>query len=330
MLSPTKGFYMLLDVLFLSAGLALLYFGAEYLVRGSANVAMILGVSPLMVGLTVVAFGTSAPELVACLMAVYQGVGDIALGNVIGSNIANIGLVLGMAAVVSAIVIEQGSGKSELCIMFGFTALFIILSLDGVISRLDGFIFVSGIVSFTVYCIIVARRGREATLAMPTQENVCPLADKSHGLGYEIGLTAVGIALVMLGAYLLIDSAASLARQFGISELVIGVTIVALGTSLPELATATLAAYRGHSALAYGNVVGSNIFNIGLILGLTALASPLRSPPAEIYVELALLGFFTLALAPAAWSRRIGPAYGGVLLGGYALFMAWIALVKVG
>ncbi len=311
----------------LAAGLLILYFSAEYMVRGATNVAMILGVTPMMIGLTVVAFGTSAPELVACLIAVYRGSSDIALGNIIGSNIANVGLVMGIAAMISPVVIRHLDGKSEMPFMIGLTALFMLMLMDGMVSRPDGMILLASLLCFIAYRIVKARRRETDHVLMDIK--VEEMADRRHGLNFEIGLTAGGIIGVTIGAYLLIDSAASIARGLGVSELVIGVTIVALGTSLPELATTVVAAFRGHSELAFGNVVGSNIFNIGLILGLTSLAAPLESPWNNLSVEIAVMAVFSLTLAPMAWRRSVGRGMGGLLLLSYAVFMGWIVLIKM-
>jgi len=318
---------MLTDFALLSIGLLVLYYGAETMVRGATNTAAIMGVSPMMIGLTVVAFGTSAPELVACLFAVYKGSGDIALGNIIGSNIANIGLVLGASALISPIVINHIEEKSETPVMLGLTALFIIMAIDGTISRLDGLILLICLFGFLVYRIIKAKWHRAETIV--TENRAPDKTEREHGLKYEMGLTAVGIIGVMAGAYLLVDSASSIARGFGVSELIIGVTIVAIGTSLPELATTVVAAFRGHSDLAFGNVVGSNIFNIGLILGLTAMAVPLTADWDSIYVEMSVMAILSIALAPVAWKRKIGRMAGGSAVLLYALFISWIALIKM-
>lgn len=311
----------------LAAGLLILYYGAETMVRGATSVAAIMGISPMMIGLTVVAFGTSAPELVACFLAAYKGSGDIALGNIIGSNIANVGLVMGAAAVISPIVIHHIEEKSEMPVMLGLTALFLLMVIDGEVSRLDGLILFACLLGFLGFRIIKARQQKAETAAM--KNKVDEIVDREHGLKFEMGLTAIGIIGVMIGAYLLIESASSIAREFGVSELIIGVTIVAIGTSLPELATTVVAAFRGHSDLAFGNVIGSNIFNIGLILGLTTMAVPLKADLSLMYVEMGVMALLSITLAPIAWRRRMGRRAGGSLLLFYTGFILWIALIKM-
>jgi cation:H+ antiporter len=311
----------------LAVGLLILYYGAETMVRGATSVASIMGISPMMIGLTVVAFGTSAPELVACLLAVYKGSGDIALGNIIGSNIANVGLVMGAAAIISPIVIHHIEEKSEVPVMLGLTALFLIMAIDGELSRIDGLILFVCLLGFLGFRMQKVRQQKAKTAAM--ENKVDQIIDREHGLKFEMGLTVVGIIGVMIGAYLLIESASSIARGFGVSELIIGVTIVAIGTSLPELATTLVAASRGHSDLAFGNVIGSNIFNIGLILGLTTMAVPLKSDLSSIYVEMGVMALMSVALAPIAWRRKMGRAVGVSLLLFYTLFIFWIVLIKM-
>jgi len=318
---------MFTDFALLAIGLLVLYYGAETMVRGATSVAAIMGISPMMIGLTVVAFGTSAPELVASLFAVYKGSGDIALGNIIGSNIANVGLALGASALISPIIIHHIEEKSETPVMLGFTALFIIMAMDGTISRLDGLALFVCLLGFLGYRIVKVKSQRAKAVVM--ENRVDDIIDREHGLNFELGLTAAGIIGVMAGAYLLIDSASSIARGFGVSELIIGVTVVAIGTSLPELATTVVAAFRGHSDLAFGNVAGSNIFNIGLILGLTAMAVPLETDWGAIYVEMSVMAILSIALAPIVWRRRIGRTAGAFMLLFYALFMLWIVVVKM-
>jgi len=318
---------MLLDTFLLAVGLAIIYYGAEYLVKGAANVAMILGVRPIIVGLTVVAFGTSAPELVASLIAVYRGSADIALGNVIGSNIANIGLVLAVGAVIYPLKVNSLTVKQELPIMIAFTLVLLLFCYNGVISRLDGAVLFLGLILFTVYCVIRAlRHGREERrLAREARAEI----NGKDRLVLELVVTVAGVVGVIAGAYLLIDSAVSIARTLGVSELVIGVTVVAVGTSLPELATTAVAAFRRHSDIAVGNIIGSNIFNIGLILGVTALAHPLMVARDIFVKEMMIMTAFSVALAFMAMRLEIGRAAGAALLLGYSVFIYLMVVFRV-
>ncbi len=315
---------MVLDVLLFLTGLALLYYGAEWLVRGSANVAMALGVTPMVVGLTVVAFGTSAPEVVASLVAVINGSPDIALGNVIGSNIANVGLVLACGALLYPLKILRSTRAVELPFMVGFTILLLVFCIDGLISRVDGGILLACVIGFTGYCLLYAKKGEEDEKAM--EDEVQGIAKDDGNLAKEILITVVGIAGVVLGAYLLVDSATSIARAFGVSELVIGVTIVAVGTSLPELATTAIASIRKQADIAVGNIIGSNIFNIGLVLGVTSLVEPLTVLREILTNELVIMATFSAALIPLTIKLSVGRVAGGALLIGYVVFL-WRAIV---
>ncbi len=315
---------MLIDTVLFAVGLALLYYGAELLVRGSTNIAIILGVRPIVVGLTVVAFGTSMPELVASLIAVFRGSPDIALGNVIGSNIANIGLVMACGAIFFPLAILKSVRNREMPFLAIFTAALAYFCLDGSISKVDGAILFIGVILFTTYytVIVLKKRNGEADVV---EEEVSDLTANKHNLTFELAITAIGTGGVILGAYLMVESAATIARALGVSELVIGITIVAVGTSLPELATTVVAALRKHSDIAVGNIIGSNIYNIGLVLGTVAMVEPIAVPWKILTGEISVMALFTVALILLSLRLKVDRASGTALLIGYICFIAWVA-----
>ncbi len=317
---------MLLNLLLFAAGLALLYYGAEFLVKGAANTAAMLGVEPIVVGLTVVAFGTSMPELVACLIAVYKGSTGLALGNVVGSNIANIGLVMGVGAVLYPMLIKDITYKRDMPIMLAFTFLTVALCMDGEASRVDGAILFIAVIATTGYHLWDALYGGsdESVVEGELEE----ILETDHTLSYELTRTAVGLVGVLGGAYLLVESATTLARLFGVSEMVIGVSIVAVGTSLPELATTAVAAMKRQADIAVGAIIGSNIYNLGLIFGVTAFAKPIPVPRDILTGEMAVMALFSVALLPPAYRRRVGKTYGAFFLVAYFAFIWWTAVYK--
>lgn len=309
---------MLVDILYLLAGLAVLYFGAEYLVRGSSNFAIGLGVRPMIVGLTVVAFGTSMPEFFVSFTSALKNSSEIAVGNIVGSNICNIGLIVGLAALVRPLRVDSGTLKREMPIMLLVSALFWILALDGVIGRVDGAILFIGIIAFTLFLLKVAMNEKsvaeDETSAVNKKENA-----------KNIIMALCGILALVIGANLMIKGAVSLAEKIGVSELVIGLSIVAFGTSLPELATSLVAAARGNSDISLGNVIGSNIFNILFIIGLTAMVRPIPVAHDIIVFQTPIMLAFSIVLLPfMILNRDINRIEGGVLLAGYAAFVGWI------
>jgi cation:H+ antiporter len=319
---------MLLDIGRLLLGGVLLYFGAEWLVKGSAGLARAMGVRPLVVGLTVVAYGTSAPELVVSVLASLDGRGAIALGNVMGSNIANVGLILGVTALILPPRVEPTLIRRELPVLV-LSALGVpFFLLDGRISRLEGVLLLVGALGFTLLTLRLAREVRiEAPkLGEEVREEVQEEAAKGSK-GSLVGLSVVGLVGLVGGGKLLVDGASALALSFGISERVVGLTIVAVGTSLPELAASVVAALRGHSSIAIGNVIGSNIFNILLILGGAALANPLEGALRDLRLDLGVLMGFTLAAVFLMRGERdVSRLEGGLLVGCYVAFLGAIAL----
>jgi cation:H+ antiporter len=313
----------MLIALLLLAGLVALYFGAEWLVRGGASLAVRLGVTPLLVGLTVVAYGTSTPELIVSSTAAAQGQGAIAIGNVVGSNIFNIGFILGLTALVAPMRVQLQLLKFDTPVMVGVALLFLLFFRDGSIQRWESLVFLAGIVLYTVVNIRLARRQASADVRQEFDDSV----PKPTGSPWtDTGLIVAGLATLVLGSRLFVTGAVDLARLFDISDAVIGLTIVAAGTSLPELASSLMAAWRKQPDIAIGNVVGSNIYNILAILGVCGmLASPVNGQGVSLTDTLIMIGFSAVLLV-IAWSGFTLRRWEGALLlalyGGY-LWHLW-------
>lgn len=310
---------MLIQLVLFAVGLVVLTVGAEALIRGAARVARALGVSPFIVGFTVIGFGTSAPELVVSLSAALGGSADIALGNVVGSNIANIGLVLGLAAVVAPLAAHMRLLKVEVPLVIGCSLLLWALCRDGHVGRADGAILLACFVALAVYMYRSAR-------AEPPEvkKEVGLVAAEKMRVWVAALLVVVGLAALVGGAHLMVTAAVSMARQFGVSEWLIGLTVVAVGTSLPELAAAVAGALRGEADLVLGNIAGSNLFNVLLILGLTATVQPMAVPPSALALELPVMtGFAVLMMLVIANGLRVSRWEGALLLACYAGFTAW-------
>lgn len=309
---------MALQFSFLLLGLVLLTAGAEALVRGGASLARRLGLAPLVVGLTVVAFGTSAPEMVVSVSGTLQGHGELAVGNVVGSNIFNVGVILGITALIVPIRIQAALIKIHVPLLIAVSVLAACLIGFGALSRLAGAVLLLCLAGYTALSIRLARKPAAPALDREFEEGV-PGPTRSPGI--DVLLILGGLGLLVLGAWLLVGAATVLARAWGMSEAVIGLTIVGAGTSLPELATSLVAAVRGRPDIAVGNVVGSNIFNILGILGVTAVVSP---PGAEGIrpVDLWVMGIYAAALLPLVWTgRRLERSEGALLLAGYAAYL---------
>lgn len=311
-------------VLFL-AGIGLLIVGADLLVRGASRIALAAGISPLVVGLTVVAFGTSAPEMAVSVKAAFLGQSDIAYGNVVGSNIFNVLFILGLSALVAPLLVDRQLMRRDVPIMIGASLLLPALALDGRIGRLDGALLFAGILAYTAYSVVKSRR--EATARREAEPDAKPGPTASAAV--NVLLVLGGLAMLVLGARWLVGGAVEFARALGVSELVIGLTIVAAGTSLPEVATSVLAALRGQREIAVGNVVGSNVFNVLAVLGLTGLVAPGGIPvapqaltfdtPVMIAAALACLPIFFTGHVIARWE-------GGLFLFFYAAYTAFLVM----
>lgn len=307
-------------ILYLVGGLIMLFIGAEGLIRGSSTLAIKIGITPLIVGLTVVAFGTSAPELVVSLKAAIVGNSSISLGNVIGSNIANIALILGIASLIRPLYVHANIIMREIPIMIGVSILLIVLLLDGEVGFIDGLIFVLGIIIYTIVNIYMARKEKSSEVKEEFEEGL-----KSRlGAPVSIIFVVIGLGLLIIGANVFVQSAVAIAKLFNISDAIIGLTIVAIGTSLPELITSIVASYKKESDIAIGNVVGSNIFNILGILGITALIVPISSIGIS-NIDLIIMVVTAIVLLPLSKSGlRISRIEGMFLLAGYAAYTIYL------
>ncbi len=267
---------MLLNLIFFSLGLTLLYYGASWLVKGSSTLAKDLGIRPIVIGLTVVAFGTSAPELFVSVISSIQGKSMIAVGNAVGSNICNIGLVLGLTALCNPIITNGSVVKYDIPIMIGISFFLLLISLDSQISRIDGFILFSGIIIYTFFNYYFSA-GKAKTTDANQEPLICNVEKKkftSTKYGQVI-LIIIGISGIIAGADILINAAVKIMQTFGVSEKFIGLTIVAFGTSLPELATSVVSALKKEMDISIGNLIGSNVFNILSVLGAASLIRPI-------------------------------------------------------
>ncbi|MBE9563167.1 MAG: calcium/sodium antiporter [Proteobacteria bacterium] len=293
-------------------GFILLSYGADMLVRGAENLATTMGISPLVVGLTIVAFGTSAPELAVNIQAAWTGKPDLAIGNIVGSNILNILLVLGIGAVIVPLGVHKRLVKVEIPLMIGASVLLLILSLDGVLSRWDGLILASGIIGYIIYSIKTCHELKDPNEVCPPEEE----EDKtSKKLWLQFVFIIVGLGLLVLGSQWLVNGAIMVAKYFGISELIIGLTIVSIGTSLPEIATVIVASRRGQQEIVVGNVIGSNLFNILLVLGFTSLIAPngITVPHAAIVFDMPVMIAVAVACLPIFFSGYLIERWEGVL-----------------
>ncbi len=288
-------------------GLALLVKGADYLVAGAGKLATLAGISPLVVGLTVVAFGTSSPELAVSIKANFTEQAAISVGNVVGSNITNILLILGIGATIAPLRVSEKLVRMDVPIMIGISVLLLFCSLDGKLGKIDGALFLLGGISYTTYLFIQSRRNNSSPEEVVEEFDVIPEEKSRKEWLTSAGLLLIGLIMVVLGSNWLVSGATTFATALGISELVIGLTIVALGTSLPELATSIAASMRGERDIAVGNVVGSNIFNILIVLGTAGLISPsgVEVSPAAINLDMPIMIAVAVACLPIFFSDNL-------------------------
>jgi cation:H+ antiporter len=312
-------------VLICVAGFVLLYFGAEWLVKGSSSLARSLGVTPIVIGLTVVAFGTSAPELVVSLISSIKGKSMIAVGNVVGSNICNIALVLGLAAMFQPITADKSVVKRDIPIMLAISIYLLVLSLNSKLGRIEGATLFAGIILYTFFNYYIAMReskgasGEPTVIIAPEVEEIEYVTSRSK----QIVLIVVGIIGVVGGAQIVVESAVKIMHILGVSEKFIGLTIVAFGTSLPELATSVVAALRKEMDISIGNLVGSNVFNIMSVLGAASLVRPIPIPGGFIESGL-VIDYFVMMLTsflPWLMMRR---TYTVTRQGGIILFFCYV------
>lgn len=310
-------------------GIVLLVGGAEWLVRGASRLAAISGISPLVIGLTVVAFGTSAPELAVSVQSALGGQPDIALGNVVGSNIFNVLFILGVSALIAPLVVSQQLIRLDVPLMIGVSVLMYLLALDGSISRLDGLLLFAGILMYTGFSIVKSRRESAQVQEEYAREFGKPVAPTTREILKNLALIIVGLALLVLGARWLVEGAVAIARLFGVSELIIGLTIVAGGTSLPEVAASIVASLRGERDIAVGNVVGSNLFNILAVLGLASLISPIgiQVSQAALSFDIPVMIAVAVACLPIFFTGfRIDRWEGILFLGYYLAYTVYLIL----
>ena len=317
---------MVQPIVFLLGGVAILTAGAELLVRGSSRLALVLGVSPMVVGLTVVAFGTSTPELAASLAAQAEGQGAIALGNILGSNIANVGLILAIAALIRPLPVESVTLRRDLPFLAAATLAFVAALLhDGVLGRAEGIALAAGLGLFTAYQVRGAVLERRAV----KEEYAESTSVKARGWPLPLCAVAiaVGLVLLMVGGNLLVAGAVDIARALGVSERVIGLTIVAIGTSCPELAAAIAAVVKKEVDVAVGNVVGSNIFNALGIGGVVGCYAPVALHPSSAALDIPVMLVATAVTCLFLWTRRVlSRLEGAILLAGYVAYL--LVLVK--
>lgn len=318
---------MLLDILYIIIGVTLVLVGADRLTEGASSLARRFGVPEIVIGLTIVACGTSAPEFFVSLMSALNGTPDMAVGNVVGSNIMNTMLIVGCAAIVAPMVISPSTVKKDIPFAVAASVMLLLLSVDSSVSRIDGIFLLAGFAVFMGYTLWQAKGSLAANSSIVGEGGASN--DKSslsrwRGFVIEALWILVGLAGLVFGSNLFVDSASSVAAQLGISESVIGLTIVAGGTSLPELATSVVAARKGQSAIAIGNVIGSNVFNILLILGATATISPLQMEGISPLDMGVMLGSMVLVWLFSFTRYTVERWEGAMLVLGYIAYLGWL------
>ena len=303
---------VILSAVLLLIGLVMLCFGGNWLVSGGVTIAKKFRISNFIIGMTIVAYGTSTPELAASLAAAGDH-GAIILGNIVGSNIANVGMVIGVAAILVPLAVHKSVLRKEIPIMLGVSALLVLLSIDGDLSQYDGILLLIGLGIFVVYTFRSALKQREKSKddTNPGQNNVYLKS---------IGLIGIGIILLYIGAILTVDNAVVIATEFGLSEKIIGLTVIAIGTSLPELITSIIAIRKGHSDIGIGNIIGSNIYNILMIMGVGASLGGVLIT-ADVYVDYAIMIIFSLSLLIGLKTKIINRTMGVILAAGYGLYL---------
>jgi cation:H+ antiporter len=303
---------VILSAVLLLIGLVMLCFGGNWLVSGGVAIAKKFRISNLVIGMTIVAYGTSTPELAASIAAA----GDhsaIILGNIVGSNIANVGMVIGVAAILVPLAVHKSVLRKEIPIMLGVSALLVLLSIDGELSQYDGLLLLIGLGIFAVYTFRSALKQREKSKADSD-------SGKNNVYLKSIGLIGIGIIVLYIGAILTVDNAVVIASEFGLSETIIGLTVIAIGTSLPELITSIIAIRKGHSDIGIGNIIGSNIYNILMIMGVGASLGGVLIT-ADIYVDYAIMIIFSLSLLIGLKTQIINRTVGVILAAGYGLYL---------
>ncbi|MBT8399555.1 MAG: calcium/sodium antiporter [Rhodothermia bacterium] len=317
---------MLINFVIFSIGLVILYFGADWLIRGAASIALRFGIRPLVVGLTVIALGTSMPEFLVNFFAAIGNQEGIALGNIIGSNICNIALILGLSSIVYPMAVKRGTLRKEYPIMMAVMVIFYLISLDGIISQWDGIMLVAGLFGFLIFLVLDARKGGEH----PEAEEIETATGVELPTTKKIMYLAGGILMLTGGARLMVNGASEIAEQLGIEPVVVGLTVVAIGTSLPELAASVVCALKKEADMSVGNVLGSNLLNVLFVVGLVALIQPLHVDSESLRVHFPVMLAFGVLLLPLAWTEyKITRIEGGVLLTGFVGYMAYLVMPYV-
>jgi len=316
-------------VLMFVGGLVLLIGGAEALVRGAGKLAVSVGISPLVVGLTVVAFGTSSPEMAVSVKSAMEGKVDIAIGNVVGSNIFNVWFILGACALIAPLMINRQIIRQEVPIMIGATLLMVGFMWNGEISRIEAAVMFTLLLGYTAFLVIQSRNEKKSTTAEDAELDLTSRWDRHWSV--QVILIAVGLFLLVQGSNWLVEAAIIFAKSMGVSELVIGLTIIAAGTSMPEVATSIMATIRGQRDIAVGNVIGSSTFNILGVLGLTGIVAPasLAVAPSILTFDMWVMLSVAVACLPVFFSgREIARWEGGVFLGYYCAYTAYLILMS--
>lgn len=308
-----------LNAVLVAVGIAMLCYGGHWLVEGGVRIARKFRISSLIIGMTVVAYGTSTPELAASIAAAGEH-SQLILGNVVGSNISNIGMVIGISAILVPLVAQKTTVRKELPIMIGVSLLLIGLSLDGGISQGEGGILIAGLVVFTIYIYQSAKKQRENNTSEETISG-----SRKIIFGKSIGLVGLGIGLLWVGAIFTVDNAIIIAESFGISERIIGITIIAIGTSLPELITSVIAIRKGHHDIGVGNIIGSNIYNVLMIIGVAGAIGGIVVVP-EVFIDYAVMIGFSLALLVVVKTGLITKPMGIGLAASFAAYLGWLVL----
>ncbi len=306
-----------LNILFLVLGFVMLWKGADWFVDGASSVASKFGIPQIVIGLTIVAMGTSAPEACVSIVGSIQGNADIAVGNVLGSNVMNVLIILGLSAVVLPLVVKKNTVYIEIPFVIAITIILLLLGLDGKIGRIDGIIFLLLLIVYISYLFVCAKKNKEEPLEEP---------EKKKPLWLSLLLTVVGLAIVIAGSQFTVDTATFLATKMGLSERIIGLTIVALGTSLPELFTSVSASRKNNPDIAIGNIIGSNIFNIVFVLGLASVVSPLNYAKEFLVDSLFAIGAIVLLFVLVLPKKKLPRWAGAVMLASYVVYFIVLLL----
>lgn len=316
-----------MEVLLLIAGLVVLVIGGEVLVRGAVGLSAAMKISPLVIGMTVVSFGTSAPELLVSLQSALDGNPGIAIGNVVGSNIANLALVLGITVIIFPIVAEKQTKRIDYPMMMLASILFATFALNNMIDRWEGIVFVTILVGFTVFLIRSSRKSEQSKLAEVLEEDEIDAGEVKDSLSKSVVFLLIGLVCLYFGSEWFVGGASDLAKKFGLTDSVIGVTVVAFGTSAPELVASIMAAIKKQSDISVGNLIGSNIFNVFAVLGVTSVVKPIEVDQEVMNFDMIWMLAIALSMVLILYlGNKIGRWKGVLLLSAYFAYIIWIIL----